>query len=116
MGARMLGVEGIVQREGEVIHVIARKLVDLAALLSGVGRERNATGEMSPLPHGRGDGGRMAVGRIRMIRSPSIRPPAIYSTRYAELGITDLMPSSMLCRTLCKNRGISADLVANHSA
>ena len=33
MGARLLCVEGQVQRQGEVIHVVARKLTDRSALL-----------------------------------------------------------------------------------
>ena len=33
LGARLLGVIGEVQREGEVIHVIARQLQDHSALL-----------------------------------------------------------------------------------
>ncbi len=37
LGARMLGVDGQVQREGEVVHVVARRLHDLAGLLDGVG-------------------------------------------------------------------------------
>ena len=49
--ASMLGVRGRVQREGEVIHVIADELLDLSALLRSVG-ERD---EAFPLPHGRGD-------------------------------------------------------------
>ncbi|QSR19685.1 error-prone DNA polymerase [Novosphingobium sp. KA1] len=62
MGARMLGVEGVVQREGEVIHVIARKLTDLTPLLSGVGRERGGTHDAFPLPFGRGDGAKNGGG------------------------------------------------------
>jgi error-prone DNA polymerase len=48
--AGMLGCEGRLQREGEVIHVIAHRLVDLSAALRRVG-ERKAF----PANHGRGD-------------------------------------------------------------
>ena len=58
MGARMLGIEGQVQREGEVIHVIARKLTDLTPMLSSVG----SRGEAFPLPFGRGDGAKNGGG------------------------------------------------------
>ncbi len=37
LSASMLGVEGIVQREGEVIHLVARWLFDLSGLLASVG-------------------------------------------------------------------------------
>jgi error-prone DNA polymerase len=51
LSANMIGCRGKVQREGQVIHVIAEHLIDLSALLGAVG-ERNA---IFPLPHGRGD-------------------------------------------------------------
>jgi error-prone DNA polymerase len=47
----MLGCRGRVQREGQVIHVIAEHLVELSARLGAVG-ERNA---IFRLRHGRGD-------------------------------------------------------------
>jgi len=77
--AGMLGVRGKVQREGEVIHVIADELLDLSAALRSVG-ERD---EPFPLPHGRGDevkhgGGpdaRAPLGRkSRDIYTPEIEP------------------------------------------
>ena len=37
LGASMMGVRGQVQREGEVIHVIAHRLDDLSAMLASVG-------------------------------------------------------------------------------
>jgi len=33
LGARLLGVEGVLEREGEVMHLVARRLVDHSALL-----------------------------------------------------------------------------------
>jgi error-prone DNA polymerase len=33
LGARLMGVDGVLEREGEVIHLIARRLVDHSALL-----------------------------------------------------------------------------------
>ena len=49
--ASMIGVEGRVQREGEVVHVLASRLHDLSGELAGLG-ERDG---VFPLPHGRGD-------------------------------------------------------------
>ena len=51
MGASMLGVKGYIQREGEVVHVVAQHLTDLSGMLASVGRRD----EPFPLPHGRGD-------------------------------------------------------------
>lgn len=47
----MLGVKGKIQREGEVVHLVARQLSDLSADLASVGDRESAF----PLPHGRGD-------------------------------------------------------------
>ncbi|SFK86947.1 error-prone DNA polymerase [Methylocapsa palsarum] len=51
MGASMMAVRSRIQREGEVVHLVAHKLTDLSAELATVG-ERDAA---FPLPHGRGD-------------------------------------------------------------
>ena len=51
LGSGMLGVKGRVQREGEVVHIVAHELIDMSAELSSVG-QRDAG---FPLPHGRGD-------------------------------------------------------------
>ena len=51
LSASMIGCRGKLQREGEVIHVIAEHLTDLSQLLRGVGEREEAF----PLPHGRGD-------------------------------------------------------------
>jgi error-prone DNA polymerase len=54
LSASMIACRGKLQREGEVIHVIAEHLTDLSDLLRGVG-ERD---EAFPMPHGRGDDAR----------------------------------------------------------
>ncbi|MGL3822795.1 error-prone DNA polymerase [Sphingopyxis sp. R3-92] len=41
LGAAMMGVRGQVQREGEVIHVIAQRLDDLSPLLASVGQRKD---------------------------------------------------------------------------
>ena len=51
LSAGMIGVYGRIQREGEVVHLVAHRLTDLSANLASVG-ERDAS---FPLPHGRGD-------------------------------------------------------------
>ena len=51
LGAGMMAVRGRIQREGEVVHLIARRLTDLSLALASVG-DRDAA---FPLPHGRGD-------------------------------------------------------------
>ena len=43
LGAAMMGVRGQVQREGEVIHVIAQRLDDLSSLLASVGNRTNVS-------------------------------------------------------------------------
>jgi error-prone DNA polymerase len=47
----MLGVDGRIQREGDVVHLIAYKLFDLSGPLASIGDQEAAF----PLPHGRGD-------------------------------------------------------------
>ncbi len=51
LSAGMIGVYGRIQREGEVVHLVAHRLTDLSANLASVG-ERDAS---FPLPHGRSD-------------------------------------------------------------
>ena len=51
LGAGMIGIKGRIQREGEVVHVVARELFDLSAELASVGAREAGF----PLPHGRGD-------------------------------------------------------------
>jgi error-prone DNA polymerase len=50
--ASMIACHGKLQKEGEVIHVIAEHLTDLSGLLRSVGDRDD---EPFPLPHGRGD-------------------------------------------------------------
>jgi error-prone DNA polymerase len=50
-GAHLLAVEGRVQREGLVVHIVADKLIDLSDQLAGIGE----TADDFELPHGRGD-------------------------------------------------------------
>jgi error-prone DNA polymerase len=51
LSAGMIAVRGRVQREGEVVHLVAQRLTDLSPELASVGERDGAF----PLPHGRGD-------------------------------------------------------------
>ncbi|MDF1600920.1 error-prone DNA polymerase [Mesorhizobium sp. YIM 152430] len=51
LSAGMIAVQGRIQREGEVVHLVAHKIEDLSDELRSVG-ERDTP---FPLPHGRGD-------------------------------------------------------------
>ncbi len=52
LSAGMIAVDGRVQREGEVVHMVAYRLIDLSAELRGVGERSGAFA----MPRGRGDG------------------------------------------------------------
>jgi error-prone DNA polymerase len=51
MTASMMGIHGKIQKEGEVVHLVAQKLFDFSSDLANLG-ERNRE---FPLPYGRGD-------------------------------------------------------------
>ena len=73
MGASMLAVRGRIQREGEVVHLVAYQFTDLSAELATVG----SRDEAFPLPHGRGDQVTHAGGGP----DPRERPPKGLRTR-----------------------------------
>ncbi|MBV2149948.1 error-prone DNA polymerase [Sphingobium sp. AS12] len=68
--AAMLGIQGRVQREGDVIHLICARLFDLTPLLSSLG-ERDG---VFPKPGGRSDGARFGA-----TDDPRERPPPMAS-------------------------------------
>ena len=47
LGARLLGVEGVVQREGLVVHLLARRLEDHSPLLGACGATARPPGAAS---------------------------------------------------------------------
>lgn len=51
LSARMMAVRGRIQREGEVVHLVARNITDLSSELASIGQRDDAF----PLSHGRGD-------------------------------------------------------------
>ena len=69
-GASMMGVRGQVQREGEVIHVIAQRLDDLSPLLASVGTRQDVAdvyrvSRADVVKHGQGPDPRDAAGQGR---------------------------------------------------
>jgi len=73
MGSSMLTASGRIQREGEVVHLIAQTLSDLSAELATVGSRDAAF----PLPHGRGDQAAHAGGGP----DPRVKPPGAFRAR-----------------------------------
>ena len=53
--ATMLAARGRVRREGEVVHVVAKELTDLSALLRGVGDRERMSRAVLPDDRGPGD-------------------------------------------------------------
>ncbi|MBS0560577.1 MAG: error-prone DNA polymerase [Proteobacteria bacterium] len=74
LASSMLGCRGTLQREGEVIHVVAEELTDLSALLSAVGTR----GQAFPLETGRGDEARHGGGPDSRERGLGRKPRDIY--------------------------------------
>jgi error-prone DNA polymerase len=62
LSAKMMAVYGRIQREGEVVHLVAHRLTNLSNTLASVG-SRDA---IFPVPHGRGD-------ELRHGSSPTIK-------------------------------------------
>jgi error-prone DNA polymerase len=93
MGASMLAVCGRVQREGEVVHLVAHQLTDLSADLATVGSRDAAFS----LPHGVAIRSREAAGPTRASCRPRACGPATFMCPYAERRIRALMPSGRLC-------------------
>lgn len=81
LSASMLAINGKIQREGDVVHLVAQRLFDLPDDLGRLG-ERD---EQFPLPHGRGD----EFARGNRAPNPRERPKAAMPTR--EIYIPDLL-------------------------
>jgi error-prone DNA polymerase len=81
LSAGMIAVRGRIQREGEVVHLVAKCFTDLSAELASVG-DRDAP---FPVPHGRGDQVTHAGGPdARMLPRKGLRTRDIYiSERHA---------------------------------
>nr|WP_315049818.1 error-prone DNA polymerase [uncultured Brevundimonas sp.] len=66
LGASLLVVDGKVQREGDVVHIVATRLNDASDLLASLGQRGPF-----PLPHGRGD--EVYRGSAPDARTPKVR-------------------------------------------
>lgn len=85
LGAGMIGVQGRIQREGEVVHFVVHRIEDLSRELASLG----ARGAAFPLTQGRGDEARYgeAAGLVReaVPQGPKAR----------EIYIRDLSPDAI---------------------
>jgi error-prone DNA polymerase len=89
LSAGMIGVRGRIQREGEVVHLVAHHLDDLSRDLASVG-DRDA---ILPVPHGRGD--EVTHGSFRP--DPRDAPPKGWRAR--DIYIPDLHIDSIKVKT-----------------
>ena len=90
LAASMMAVRGRVQREGDVVHLVAHQLADLSAELASVGDKDPM---LLPLPHGRGDQGRHGGSGP----DPRELPPKGLRTR--DIYIPDLRSDAIKVRT-----------------
>ena len=88
LSSSLLVVDGKVQREGEVVHIVATKLHDGSGLLASIG-ERDQTFR---LPHGRGDEAHMGSG----LDSRSAPPRGV---QVRDIYIPDLSPETIKVRS-----------------
>ncbi|MBB4610949.1 error-prone DNA polymerase [Sphingomonas yabuuchiae] len=89
LSAGMIAVRGRVQREGEVVHLVAQRLTDLSAELASVGER----GSAFSLPHGRGD----EFHRGSQTPDPRGEPPKGLGTR--DIYIRDLHLDTIKVKT-----------------
>jgi error-prone DNA polymerase len=88
LSAGMIAVYGRVQREGEVVHLVAQRLTNLSSELASVG-ERD--GEF-PLPHGRGD-------EVHHGSTPDPRGPRSKGLRPRDIYVPDLHLDTIKVKT-----------------
>ncbi len=88
LSSSLLVVDGKVQREGDVVHIVATRLHDGSDLLASIGER----GQAFPLPHGRGDEAHKASG-------PDSRraPPRRRQAR--DIYVPDLSPETIIVRS-----------------
>ena len=89
LSASMIAVRGRIQREGEVVHLVAQQLTDLSSELAAVSDREIAF----PLPHGRGDGFHHGSPGV----DPRDLPPKGLRTR--DIYVPDLHIDSMKVKT-----------------
>jgi len=84
LSAGMIACHGKLQREGEVIHVIAERLTDLSDLLRSVGQRGD---EPFPLTHGRGD-------EAKHGSTPDTRERGVGGRHPRDIYVRDLRPEN----------------------
>jgi error-prone DNA polymerase len=89
LSAGMIGVYGRIQREGEVVHLVADRLTDMSQELVSVGDRESEF----PLPHGRGDEFHHASPGL----DPRERPPT--GMRSRDIYVPDLRIDAIRVRT-----------------
>ena len=72
LSASMVAINGKIQREGDVVHLVAQRLFDLSGDLGQLGER----GEAFPLPHGRGDEFALGIGAPDPRERRAATPPA----------------------------------------
>ena len=88
LSAGMIAVYGRVQREGEVVHLVAQRLTNLSSELASVGERDGAF----PLPHGRGD-------EVHYGSTPDPRGPRSKGLRARDIYIPDLHLDTIKVKT-----------------
>jgi error-prone DNA polymerase len=86
--ATMLGVHGRIQREGDVVHLVASRLIDLSETLAGVG------GKDAPFRHETGRGDEFAHGGSPDQRDMRPRGPAPRDIYIPDLHIDTIKPGT----------------------
>jgi error-prone DNA polymerase len=89
LSAGMIAVYGRIQREGEVVHLVADRLTDLSHELASVGDRESEF----PLPHGRGDEFHHGSPGL----DPRERPPNGFRSR--DIYVPDLRIDSIKVKT-----------------
>lgn len=69
MTASMMSIHGKIQREGEVVHLVAQRLFEFLADLASLG-ERDS---VFPVPHERGDQVKHGDAHAALVQHPSRR-------------------------------------------
>jgi len=77
LGSSMLGVRGQIQKEGDVIHVVAQRLDDLSPLLASVGQREDVASVYQ-------------VARADIVRSPMAPDPRDKGSRPLGKGARDM--------------------------
>jgi error-prone DNA polymerase len=89
LSSGMIAVKGRIQREGEVVHLVAHRITDLSRELASIGQRDAAF----PLPHGRGD----EFHRGSSSPDPRGQPPKVSRTR--DMYVRDLHIDAIRVRT-----------------